>query len=84
MSKHTALMLVTGQSQPGIEEALKETLSPFAIKILDVQYMDIRDRYFLAILFSLDQAHASAIEKDCMETAQKFQLDIAFDYRTEN
>ena len=51
-SNFTGLILVTGESAPGIEAAILETLSPFTIQILDKQNMDIRERYFLAIHFS--------------------------------
>lgn len=80
-SDFTGLILITGESAPGIEAAILETLAPFTIQILDKQSMDIRGRYFLAIHFSLDKAHAKAIEKDLMERAEKLNLDLAVDYR---
>lgn len=80
-SDFTGLILITGESAPGIEVAILETLAPFTIQILDKQSMDIRGRYFLAIHFSLDKAHAKAIEKDLMERAEKLNLDLAVDYR---
>ena len=83
MATYTGLILVTGASKPDIEAAFRETLSPFTIKILDIQSMDIRDRYFLAIYISLDKAHAKAIEADLAETARRFELDLAIDYREE-
>ena len=75
------MILVTGVSAPGIEAAILETLAPFTIKILDKQSMDIRDRYFLAIHFSLDKAHAKAIEKDLMSTAEKLNVDLVVDFQ---
>lgn len=83
MGTYTGLILVTGESKPGIESTFRETLSPFAIEVLDLQSMDIRGRYFLAILFSLDKAHAKAIESDLKDAADKLQLDLAIDYRSE-
>lgn len=80
-SNFTGLILVTGESAPGIEAAILETLSPFTIQILDQQSMDIRERYFLAIHFSLDKAHAKAIEKDLLSTAEKLNVDLVVDYR---
>lgn len=80
-SNFTGLILVTGVSAPGIEAAILETLAPFTINILDKQSMDIRDRYFLAIHFSLDKAHAKAIEKDLMSTAEKLNVDLVVDFQ---
>ena len=80
-SNFTGLILVTGESAPGIEAAILETLSPFTIQILDKQSMDIRGRYFLAIHFSLDKAHTKAIEKDLLATADKLNVDLVVDYR---
>lgn len=80
-SNFTGLILVTGESAPGIEAAILETLSPFTIQILDKQSMDIRERYFLAIHFSLDKAHTKAIEKDLLSTAEKLNVDLVVDYR---
>ena len=80
-SNFTGLILVTGVSAPGIEAAILETLAPFTIKILDKQSMDIRDRYFLAIHLSLDKAHAKAIEKDLMSTAEKLNVDLVVDFQ---
>ncbi len=80
-SNFTGLILVTGVSTPGIEEAILKTLSPFTIEILDKQTMDIRDRYFLAIYFKLDKAHAKAIEKDLLETATSLNVDLVVDFK---
>ena len=80
-SNFTGLILVTGVSTPGIEEAILKTLSPFTIEILDKQTMDIRDRYFLAIYFRLDKAHAKAIEKDLLESATSLNVDLVVDFK---
>lgn len=80
-SNFTGLILVTGVSAPGIEEAILNTLSPFTIEIIDKQTMDIRDRYFLAIYFKLDKAHAKAIEKDLLETAANINVDLVVDFK---
>ena len=80
-SNFTGLILVTGVSAPGIEEAILKTLSPFTIEIIDKQTMDIRDRYFLTIYFKLDKAHAKAIEKDLLETATSLNVDLVVDFK---
>lgn len=80
-SNFTGLILVTGVSAPGIEEAILKTLSPFTIEIIDKQTMDIRDRYFLTIYFKLDKAHAKAIEKDLLETAISLNVDLVVDFK---
>jgi predicted amino acid-binding ACT domain protein len=80
-SNFTGLVLVTGESAPNIENEILATLSPFVITILDNQNMDIRGRYFLAIHFSLDKAHAKAIEKDLLNTAEKIGVDLVVDYQ---
>ena len=80
-TKYTGLILVTGASNPSIEEKILETLEPFAIQIVDKQSMDIRARYFLAILIALDRAHAKAIEKDLIECANSLAVDLAIDFQ---
>jgi predicted amino acid-binding ACT domain protein len=80
-SNFTGLILVTGVSAPGIDEEILNTLAPFTIEIIDKQTMDIRDRYFLAIYFKLDKAHAKAIEKDLLETATTLDVDLVVDFR---
>ena len=77
----TGLILVTGESAPGIEAQILETLSPFTIEILDKQSMDIRDRYFLAIYFNLDKAHSKGIETDLLAAAEKLNVDLVVDYK---
>ena len=79
--QYTGLVLVTSESAPGIEDAILETLAPFTITILEKQSMDIRGRYFLAIHFSLDKAHAKAIEKDLLTTSEKIGVDLIVDYQ---
>ena len=79
----TALILITSETKPNVEERILETLAPFTIKILDKQSMSIRDRYFLAIHFSLDKAHAKAIENDLYDVANLIEVDLAIDYQNE-
>lgn len=80
-SDFTGLALITGVITPGVEAAIMEALAPFTIKILDKQSMQIRDRYFLAIHFALDKAHAKAIESDLIKAAEKLNMDLVVDYR---
>ena len=73
----TGLILVSGVDSPGITEALFETLSPFAVTILDIQQVVIRGRLILTVLISLSPAHAKSIEEDLEECAAKLGVDIA-------
>ncbi len=77
----TGLILVTGKSAPNIEAVILEALSPFTIEIMDKQSMDIRDRYFLAIYFKLDKAHAKAIESDLEAAAKNIDVDLVIDFQ---
>lgn len=79
VSEHqfTGLILVSGVDSPGITEALFETLSPFAVTILDIQQVVIRGRLILTVLISLSPAHAKSIEADLEECASKLGVDIA-------
>lgn len=87
MAKYTGLILITAAlsnlTDHEIESKFLKTLSPFTIDILDKKSMQIRDRYFLAILIKLDKAHQRAIEIDLNQAAEELQVDIALDYRDE-
>ena len=73
----TGLILVSGVDSQGITEALFETLSPFAVTILDIQQVVIRGRLILTVLISLSPAHAKSIETDLEECAANLGVDIA-------
>lgn len=73
----TGLILVSGVDTPGITEALFETLSPFAVTILDIEQVVIRGRLILTVLISLSPAHAKAIDEDLEACATKIGVDIA-------
>ena len=73
----TGLILVSGVDSPGITEALFETLSPFAVSILDIEQVVIRGRLILTVLLSLSPSHAKAIEADLEECAVEIGVDIA-------
>jgi phosphoserine phosphatase len=73
----TGLILVSGVDSPGITEALFETLSPFAVTILDIQQVVIRGRLILTVLISLSPAHAKSIDTDLEACAANLGVDIA-------
>ena len=76
-SQYTGLILLSGVDTPGITQSLFETLSPFAISIIDIEQVVIRDRVILTVLISLTPAHANAIEADLNECAAALGVDIA-------
>ncbi|MDA2965278.1 MAG: phosphoserine phosphatase SerB [Actinomycetota bacterium] len=80
ISQFTGLILVSGQDRPGIMADLMTTLSEFSVKIIDVQQICIRGRLILAVLISLDQAHAEAVAIDLDLLQKRNGLDIAIDF----
>jgi len=79
-TEHTGLILISGVDAPGVTQALFATLEPFAVTILDIEQVVIRGRLILTTLIALDPAHASAIERDLIETTNKLGLDLAIDF----
>ena len=73
----TGLILLSGVDKPGITETLFQTLSPFAVNILDIEQVVIRGRVILTVLISCAPAHAEAIESDLEECAATLGVDIA-------
>ena len=73
----TGLILLSGVDKPGITETLFQTLSPFAVNILDIEQVVIRGRVILTVLISCAPAHAAAIESDLEECATTLGVDIA-------
>jgi phosphoserine phosphatase len=73
----TGLILLSGVDKPGITETLFQTLSPFAVNILDIEQVVIRARVILTVLISCAPAHAEAIESDLEECAATLGVDIA-------
>ncbi len=73
----TGLILLSGVDKPGITETLFQTLSPFAVNILDIEQVVIRGRVILTCLISCAPAHAAAIEADLEECASALGVDIA-------
>ena len=76
-SQFTGLILVSGIDSPGITQALFDTLSPFAVTILDIEQVVIRERLILTVLLSLDPNHAQAIDDDLTLCAENLKVDIA-------
>lgn len=73
----TGLILLTGVDRAGISAALFETLSPFAISIVDVEQIIISDRLILTVLIALNPSHQKAIEADLEQCAAANDVDIA-------
>jgi phosphoserine phosphatase len=80
--RFTGLILVSGVDSPGITESLFETLSPFAVTILDIEQVVIRGRLILTVLISLSPGHAKAIDEDLEACALKIGVDIATSFES--
>ncbi len=81
---YTGLILLSGQDSPGITEALFSALSPFAVTILDIEQVVIRERLILTVLIYLNPAHAQAVEADLAECAESLDVDIAISFSHSN
>jgi phosphoserine phosphatase len=73
----TGLILLSGIDTPGITQALFETLAPFAVTIVDIEQVVIRDRVILTALIALDKSHSKAIEEELAICATTLKVDIA-------
>lgn len=82
-SHFTGLILLSGVDTPGITQALFETLSPFAITILDIEQVVARDRVILTVLISLNPDHTEAIEEDLNACAERLGVDIATSFQVQ-
>ena len=80
-SQFTGLILVSGIDTPGITQALFETLAPFAITVLDIEQVVIRERLILTVLIALNPAHAEAIDSDLEECGISLGVDIATSFQ---
>jgi phosphoserine phosphatase len=69
-SQFTGLILVSGIDTPGITKALFDTLAPFAVTILDIEQVVIRERLILTVLISLNPDHAESIDEDLSACAE--------------
>ena len=81
---YTGLILLSGLDSPGITQALFSALSPFAVTILDIEQVVIRERLILTVLISLNPNHAEAIESDLSECANSLEVDIAISFSHSN
>jgi phosphoserine phosphatase len=73
----TGLILLTGIDKPGIANKLFEALSPFAVRILDVEQIVNNHRLILTVLIRANPAHQNAIEEDLNACALALDVDIA-------
>ena len=73
----TGLILLTGSDKPGIAASLFQTLSPFAVHILDIEQVVINNRLILTVLIGASAAHQSAIEDDLNACAENLDVDLA-------
>lgn len=73
----TGLILLTGLDKPGVAAHLFESLSPFAVHILDVEQLVINNRLILTVLIAANPAHQVAIEDDLNTCATTLDVDIA-------
>ncbi len=76
----TGLILLSGIDAPGITQALFSALAPFAVTVLDIEQVVIRERLILTALISLDPAHAEAIEADLTACGEDLGVDIALSF----
>jgi phosphoserine phosphatase len=82
-SQYTGLILLSGVDTPGITQALFETLSPFAITILDIEQVVARDRVILTVLIALNPDHREAIDEDLTACAEMLGVDIATSFQSQ-
>ena len=73
----SGLILLTGEDKAGISKALFETLSPFAVSVIDIDQIIIKQRLILTVQILLNPAHQEAIEADLNILAEELQVDIA-------
>jgi predicted amino acid-binding ACT domain protein len=76
----TGLILLSSRDEPGIEESLREVLSPFTLEIREVQRINLRGRLIIGMLIACDPAHAGAIEEDINAFSLGSGIDVAIDY----
>jgi phosphoserine phosphatase len=75
--QYSGLILLTGVDKSGVANALFETLSPFAVSIIDIDQIVIKQRLILTVQILLNPDHREAIESDLNELSEKLQMDIA-------
>lgn len=82
-SQFTGLILLSGVDTPGLTQALFETLSPFAITVLDIEQVVARDRVILTVLIALNPDHRQSIDEDLNACAEKLGVDIATSFQSQ-
>ncbi len=82
-SQFTGLILLSGVDTPGLTQALFETLSPFAITVLDIEQVVARDRLILTVLIALNPDHRESIDEDLNACAEKLGVDIATSFQSQ-
>jgi len=84
--QYTGLLLLSGVDKPGITADLFEVFAPFAITVVDIEQVVIKDRLILTVLFALNPAHEEAIAADLESCASSLGVDIAtlFSYETKS
>ncbi len=82
-SQFTGLILLSGVDTPGLTQALFETLSPFAITVLDIEQVVARDRVILTVLIALNPDHQKSIDEDLNACAEKLGVDIATSFQSQ-
>jgi phosphoserine phosphatase len=82
-SHYTGLILLSGVDTPGITQALFSTLGEFAVTVLDIEQVVIRDRVILTVLIALNPDHADAISEDLDLCAEKLGVDIATSFQAQ-
>jgi phosphoserine phosphatase len=73
----TGLILLTGLDSPGLANALFETLTPFAVSIIDIDQIIINKRLILTVHIALNPSHQGAIESDLEALISTQNVDIA-------
>lgn len=73
----TGLILLSGVDKHGITASLFEVLSAFAITVVDIEQVVIKNRLILTVLIALNPAHESAIAADLESCATSLDVDIA-------
>lgn len=79
-SPFNALILLSAEDRPGLEDALLEVLAPFSLKIEEKQRIALRGRLILGVLITCDPAHVLAIEEDLIQFGTSHSVDVAIDY----
>ena len=73
----SGLILLTAEDKAGISKALFEALSPFAVSVIDIDQIIIKQRLILTVQIQLNPSHQEAIEADLNTLAEEIQVDIA-------